>query len=144
MRKLLLDEQTRSGEANAMQSIRCYLIAASGAALINLAACGEPETITADDYDPQAEALAKATPKELPPSIASSHTYRCKDNSLVSVDFMSDNKTAVLRATKDGSPTLLVAPAPGEPFVAEGYSLSGSGKSINLTQPGKGSQACNA
>jgi hypothetical protein len=57
---------------------------------------------------------------------------------------MSDNKTAVLRASKDGSPTVLTAPEPGKPFVAEGYSLSGSGKSINLTQPGKGSQGCNA
>jgi hypothetical protein len=127
-----------------MKSIHCILAALSSAAFLSLAACGGPETVTADDDDPQAAELAKATPKELPPAIASSKTYRCKDNSLVYIDFMNDQKTALFKATKDGSPTLLTAPEAGKPFIAEGYSLSGSGGSVNLSRPGKGSQACKA
>ncbi len=127
-----------------MQSFRNLRIAAMSAAILTLAACGDPETITADDNDPQAAELAKATPKQLPPSIVSSRAYRCKDNSLVYVDFMSDQKTAVFRATKNGSPTLLTAPEAGQAYVAEGYSLTGAGDQINLSRPGKGSQACKA
>jgi hypothetical protein len=142
--KLLLDEKSSTGEATPMQSIRHLRVAATSAAILALAACGGPETLTADENDPQAAELAKATPKELPPAIVSSHAYRCKDNSLVYVDFMSDQKTAVFKATKDGSPTLLVAPEAGQAYVAEGYSLTGSGTNINLTRPGKGAQACKA
>jgi hypothetical protein len=60
-----------------------------------LAACDtKPETITARDEDPMAEELAKAAPVELPPAIASSKTYRCKDNSLVKIDWLQDGKGA--------------------------------------------------
>jgi len=142
--KLLLDEKCSTGEATPMRAIRYLRVAATCAAILTLAACGGPETITADENDPQAAELAKAAPKQLPPSIVSSRAYRCKDNSLVYVDFMSDQKTAVFKATKDGSPTLLVAPEPGKAYVAEGYSLTGSGENINLSRPGKGAQACKA
>jgi crotonobetainyl-CoA:carnitine CoA-transferase CaiB-like acyl-CoA transferase len=128
-----------------MRKIRFSCAVASAAAVLALAACNnEPETITGGVEDPQAEELAKATPKQLPPAIASSRVYRCKDNSLVYIDFMNDQKTAIFRADKGGSPTMLNAPEPGKPFVAEGYSLEGSGKSVQLQRPGKGSQACKA
>ncbi len=32
------------------------------------------------------------------------HSYRCKDNSLIFVDFMTDETTAVFRSSKDGAP----------------------------------------
>ena len=111
--------------------------------MLMLAACEqEPETIVPPD--PQAEDLAKAKPVELPPSIASSHAYRCKDNSLVFVDFMSDQKTAYLRTERGGTPTTLTAPEAGQPYTAEGYSLTGGGEQIRLTRPGTGAQDCNA
>ncbi|MDB5697711.1 MAG: hypothetical protein JWN69_515 [Alphaproteobacteria bacterium] len=127
-----------------MQKILRVFAAASVAAFLPLAACNqEPEVINAGPPDTQAKDLAAAAPVELPPSIAASRTYRCKDNSLVYIDFMS-NQTANYRTSKSGEPVVLTAPAQGQPYVADGYSVSSSGTEINLTAPGKGSQSCKA
>ena len=68
-----------------------------------LAACNnEPETVPASGADPQAEALKTAPKVELPPAIAASRTYRCKDNSLVYIDFYTNN-TAMYRTEKGGT-----------------------------------------
>ncbi|MGI8610726.1 MAG: hypothetical protein ACR2KH_00385 [Sphingomicrobium sp.] len=82
----------------------------------------------------------------LPPAIAQSKIYRCKDNSVVYIDWLADNKSANLRTERSAPPTQLVAPEVGEPMVAEGYSLSGAGTdaSVTLTRPEKGSQSCKA
>ena len=92
------------------------------------------------------ETPATNAPVVLPPSIASSASYRCKDNSVVYIDWMSDNKSATYRAERTDSPVALNAPEAGQPMVADGYSLTGApgGKSITLTRPGKGSQSCSA
>lgn len=125
---------------------RFTLMFAAGSALLALSACNtEPETIHAGGpRDDMAEELANAAPVELPPSVKESKTYRCKDNSLVFVDFLSDDKSANIRLEKNGTPTQVKAPEAGQPMVAEGYSLSGSGASVTLELPGKGSQACKA
>lgn len=124
---------------------RLPLIAAA-ASLLALAACNtEPETVTGGGpQDDMAAELANAAPVELPPSVKSSHSYRCKDNSLIYVDWLSDDKTANIRTVKDGSPTQVKAPNAGEPLVAEGYSLTGNEQTITVTVPGKGSQSCKA
>jgi hypothetical protein len=82
----------------------------------------------------------------LPPSIAHSKIYRCKDNSVVYIDWLSDDKSANLRTDRNAPPTQLVAPEAGQPMVAEGYSLTGTGagSSVTLSRPGKGSQSCKA
>ena len=82
----------------------------------------------------------------LPPAIAHSKIYRCKDNSVVYIDWLSDNKSANLRTEQSAPPTPLVAPEEGQPMVAEGYSLTGTGEgsTVTLTRPGKGSQSCKA
>ena len=82
----------------------------------------------------------------LPPSIAASKIYRCKDNSVVYIDWLSDNLSANIRAEKNGPATHVMAPEAGQPMVAEGYSLSGAAadSSVTLTRPGKGSQSCKA
>jgi hypothetical protein len=82
----------------------------------------------------------------LPPSIAHSKIYRCKDNSVVYIDWLSDKKSANLRTDKNAPPTQLVAPEEGKPMVAEGYSLTGTGEgsTVTLSRPGKGSQSCKA
>lgn len=84
-------------------------------------------------------------PITLPPSILASKIYRCKDNSVVYVDWLSDNKSANFRAGENDSPIVLTAPEPGKAMVADGYSLSGGPKgAITLVRPGKGSQSCKA
>jgi hypothetical protein len=113
------------------------------AALLALTAC-EKETIVANGpADPQAEELAKAKPVELPPAIVASRTYRCKDNSLTYVEFLSNN-TAVYRSKKDGPPTSLAAATPGGPYTADGYSVSANAEQVQITAPGKGSLSCKA
>jgi len=126
-----------------MQKPRLLLAAASCAALLTLASCNrEPEIINAGPPDQQEDALKNAAPVTLPPSITASRTYRCKDNSLIQVDFMSDNKTAVLRAPKDGEPIMLSAPEAGQAFVGADASVTGSGRTITAKVPGKGAQEC--
>ena len=111
-------------------------------ALLLVAGCNnEPEKIGGgpllDDGG-----VNNAAPVELPPMVMKSQTYRCKDGSLIFVDYMSDSKTAMLRTEKDGKPTALVMAEPGKPFAADGYSLTGNGDVVEATVPGKGSQSC--
>ena len=127
-----------------MRHSRLFLRAAPIAAVLLLAACNsEPETVTAGTNDPDAATVAAAPPVQLPPMMTASRTYRCKDNSLVYIDFFN-NKTAAYRTEKDGAPTTLTAAEEGKPYTADGFSVSGSGTQISLTAPGKGSTTCKA
>ena len=87
---------------------------------------------------------------ELPPAITASKTYRCKDNSLVYIDWLEKNGQpagANFRSDRTGTPTSLKPGADGAaPFTAEGYSLSGdkAASTVELTGPGKGAQSCKA
>jgi hypothetical protein len=118
------------------------LAAAPLAALLALAACGN-QTIDGN-ADPQANAAnTVAAPVEAPPMIQASRTYRCKDNSLLYADFYT-NDTVQVRSAKDKPPTVLTAAAAGQPYTAEGYSLSANSEQISYTAPGKGSQSCKA
>lgn len=123
------------------------LIIIGGATLV---AC-QQETIVANEQpDPMADALANAAPVELPPAIASSKSYRCKDNGVVRIDWLQDGKGAYLHG--DGYAQTHLKPADaaeGKPastdLTAEGgYVLKGEAKasSVSLTLPGKGTQAC--
>ncbi|HEX6376473.1 MAG TPA: hypothetical protein VFZ91_12230 [Allosphingosinicella sp.] len=123
-----------------MISTRARLAAAPLAALLALAAC-ENATI-----DPNAEAnaaLNNSARVVAPPMIQASRTYRCKDNSLLYADFYTDN-TVLVRDKKDGPGTTLTAPAAGQPYAADGYSLSANAAQINYTAPGRGAQSCKA
>lgn len=117
--------------------------AAPLAALLALGACNEPETITGSIPDPQAEALKHAAPVEAPPMIQASHTYRCKDNSLVYADFYTNN-TARVRTQHDGDSTVLTAADGKPPYTAEGWSVSANAEQVSITAPGKGMQSCKA
>ena len=117
---------------------------------VALAAC-EKETIVAGEQpDPMAHELANAAPVELPPAIAASKTYRCKDNSLVQIDWLADNKGAYVHGADRTQTHVKPAEAPeGQPastdLTAEGgYVLKGNAtaSTVNLTLPGKGAQAC--
>lgn len=122
---------------------KATLIAAVALLALPLAACeNKPETVTSEAPDPQKEELAKRPKIELPPSIKASVTMRCKDNSLVYIDFFSGDKQANLRTEKDGQNIHLTAEKAGDPLVADGYTLKGDSKLITLTQPGKPAQTC--
>ena len=119
------------------------MIALAGVAL--LSACNkndEPEVV-GGPADPMADQLANAAPVELPPSVKATKQYRCKDNSLYFVDFMTDDKTANFRTKKGGEPTQLKAAEAGQAFTAEGgYEVSGQGDEVKITVPGKSAQGC--
>jgi hypothetical protein len=120
------------------------LAAACVAATLSLAAC-QQETEVVETPDPQAAELAKAPPVELPPAIQASRTYRCKDNSLVYIDFYTNN-TAKVRKTKGGEPpeATLTAETAGGAYKAEGYSISGNSDQITYSSPKSGNQSCKA
>ena len=121
---------------------KTILLAATAAATIALAACSsEPEVLGNGRYDPQAEALKNAAPVAPPPMVSASKTYRCSDNSLFYVDFYSDN-TATIRTEQTGSPTSLTSTNGQPPFIAAGYSVSGTGDNVRITAPGHNNVAC--
>lgn len=93
----------------------------------------------------RAAANAASAPKVvLPPSITASKIYRCKDNSVVYIDWLSDKMTANFRTERNGTPVQLKSAVAGEAMIAEGHSLTGdaAAASITLTRPGKGAQSC--
>jgi hypothetical protein len=128
--------------------IRKFSVLALSAAA--LAACNNDPIQDKGPPDPMAQDLANAAPVELPPAIASSKTYRCKDNSVVTIDWLAAGKGAYVHG--DGMAQTWVKPAEpaeGKPASAEltadgGYALTGSaaGSSISVTLPGKGTRAC--
>jgi hypothetical protein len=120
-----------------------FLAAAALAATILTAACNsEPETITANTHDPQAEALAKAPPRELPPAIQASRTYRCRDNSLLYADFYTNDTVRARINDRNATPTALTAEGGNPPYTAEGWSISADADQVTLTAPGRGTQTC--
>jgi hypothetical protein len=123
-----------------------------------LAACNpNPTTVVANEApDPMAAELANAPAIELPPAIAASKTYRCKDNSLVKIDWLAGGQGANLRVGDATTAVALRAAAPAaeggnevaaapESLTAEGgYALKGvaSASNVALTLPGKGALTC--
>lgn len=103
------------------------------AAAAALAGC-EQETVTPrGPYDPNANLTNRSGPIELPPAITSSHAYRCKDNSLVYIDWYSDGSARV-KATPTEAGTHVPAPAPD---AAEPPQLVGSASATTITYAGK-------
>ena len=114
-----------------------------------LAGCGKQDhTIVAGGPEPDETANAPSKgPVELPPSIVSSKIYRCADNKIVYVDWMSDNKSAHVRTDKAGTPTSVSAAEAGKPMSGPaGYSLEGStgAASAKIGVPGHPAQTCKA
>jgi hypothetical protein len=116
-----------------------------------LAACNSEPEVVGGQPDPMKDELAKAAPVELPPAIAASKTYRCKDNGLVTVDWLQGGKGANLRVADATTPVQLKLPeaVEGQPASTDlaadgGYALKGaaSATSVTLTLPGKGAQVC--
>jgi len=85
---------------------------------------------------------------QLPPSIVATKLYRCADNSVVTVDYLSDGKSANVHAGKDAvASTLVTATDAGKAMTAAGgYSVEGSptSSSAKISVPGHSAQTCNA
>ena len=116
------------------------------AAAAALAGCNkESHTIVAGPPGDDVNA-AKNANVQLPPSITATKLYRCADNSVVTVDYLSDNKSANVHE-KGGNVTQVTAPEAGQPMTAAGgYSVDGSAtaSSAKIAVPGHASQTCNA
>jgi hypothetical protein len=112
------------------------------AAAAALAGCnkGTRTIVVGGESDDEGKA-ATNTPVQLPPSIAASKTYRCADNSVIYVDWLSDNKSANVRTDPNGNPTHVTAAEAGKPMTGGSYSLSGSASSASVTF---GSKSCKA
>ena len=117
------------------------------AAAAALAGCNkESHTIVAGPPGDDTNVAANKN-VQLPPSIIGTKLYRCADNSVVTVDYLSDNKSANVRVGKDTSSTQVTAPEPGQPMTAAGgYSVEGSNSSSSakIAVPGHPAQTCNA
>lgn len=103
-----------------------------------LAAC-KPTTIGGEQGNDQQATNAAAV---LPPAIRDSRVYRCKDNSLVYVDFLADSRTVNLRTKQEGPNVTLTSSDQGKSFSGSGYEVEGSGPSITLHSPDGPSQQC--
>lgn len=103
-------------------------------AAVALAGCNkENHTIVAGGPDAEENATGPAsnTPVALPPSIAASKSYRCDDNTLVYVDWMSDGSAHVKMKQSD-TPTVIAAGSPD---------LKGDAQATTVTYKG---QSCKA
>lgn len=119
------------------------------AAAAALAGCNkESHTIVAGGPPADTDANAAANANvQLPPSIIATKLYRCADNSVVTVDYLSDNKSANVRVGKDGASTQVTTDTAGKPMTAAGgYSVEGSptSSSAKIAIPGHPAQTCNA
>lgn len=99
-----------------------------------LAGCNkESHTIVAgpDGIEDNATNVNLADVK-LPPSITASHIYRCKDNSVIYVDWLSDNTARVRTSRTEVGTTVQVGE--GQPIrgTADAKSISYNGKSCNV------------
>ena len=112
-----------------------------------LAGCHKQTIVAGGDPADNTPNVVSNAPVALPPSIVASKIYRCADNKVVYVDYLSDNKSANIRTEQGGTPTQVMAPEAGKPFTgAGGYSLTGSATSSTATiaVPGHSSQSCKA
>ena len=117
--------------------------AAAIAAVLGLSACNSDRGAESADNSAAGNGAAAKAPPVLPPSIEKSRIYRCRDNSLVYVDFLT-NGTAAVRTEQTGLPTSLTAQGGNPPYVAEGYSVSANADQATIAVPGRASQSCRA
>lgn len=107
------------------------LIIAAAAAL---AGCGKNDhTIVAGpDVDDNQANVAANGPVAIPPSIASSKSYRCADNALIYIDWMSDGSARVKKSRAEVGGEIVAAGSPD---------LKGDAKAGSVTYKG---QSCKA
>jgi uncharacterized lipoprotein YajG len=126
---------------------RTFLLTLAAAAA--LAGCNkENHTIVAGPNvsDNDSTNVAANGPVALPPSIVATKIYRCADNAVVTVDYLSDNKSANVHTDK-GSTVQVASAEAGQAMTAPGgYSIEGSAtaSTAKIEVPGHPSQSCKA
>jgi hypothetical protein len=113
-----------------MKRLFCSTLLVAAAAL---AGCDQSDHNLSEvgPYDPRPEAANTATPVKLPTEITAQKSYRCKDKSLVYVDWNSDGSARVKKSrTEAGTPI----PAPTEGAAPP---LAGDAKSASITYNGQ-------
>ena len=112
-----------------------------------LAACNsEDHNIVADSVPDDGFNAAAEGNIVLPPSIQASKTYRCADNTIVKVDWLSDGKSATVSLAENGSPVLVTMAEGATALTAsDGTTLSGdsNASAIKVGLGGKPAQTCN-
>ena len=83
------------------------------------------------DTDDNVAASASNTPVALPPSIAASKSYRCDNNSVVYVDWLSDGSARVKKTAEDA----------GTLVAAGSADLKGDAKAASITYKGESCKA---
>ena len=114
------------------------------AATAALAGCNKESHTIVSGSDSSDSNSAKNATVQLPPSIVATKLYRCADNSVVTVDYLSDNKSANVHVGQ-GAPTQVTAAEPGKPMsAAGGYSVDGgpTSSSAKIAVPGHPAQSC--
>ena len=132
----------RDGRGHMTRTLALCLVATAA-----LAGCHKQTIVAGGDPADNTPNVVSNAPVALPPSIVASKIYRCADNKVVYVDYLSDNKSANIRDKQDGEPTNVTTADPGKPMTAPGgYSLTGSATSATATiaVPGHPSQSCKA
>lgn len=117
------------------------------AAAAALAGCNNSDHTIVAGPDTGDNATNASGPVALPPSVESSKVYRCADNKVIYVDWLSDNKSANIRTEQGGSATQVTAAEAGKPMTAAaGYSIEGtpSAASVKIAVPGHPAQSCKA
>jgi hypothetical protein len=100
------------------------------AAAAALAGCNnEDHTIVGGPGADEPPVNADATPVDLPPAIAASKSYRCKDTSLVYIDWLDDGTARIKKDRNEVGTTV----TPG----AEGSPLTGDAKAASVTYSGQ-------
>jgi hypothetical protein len=118
------------------------LIALAAAAA--LAGCNKNDHTIVEG--PPSDNLAENEHVVLPPTIAQSKIYRCADNKVVYVDWLSDTKSANVRTESGGVATQVTAAEAGKPMTGPtGFSVEGTATAnrIKVAVPGHPLQSCN-
>jgi hypothetical protein len=116
--------------------IRTPYLLALAAACVSLTAC-EAETLGGEDRGSRSDVSATDTPVVLPPSIVASHVYRCRDNSLVYVDWLSDDSARIKQQSTERGAT--VEKLEDGTYAGGDKTLAGEPSSQSITIDG---QAC--
>lgn len=118
-------------------STRLFSLIICAAALLAAGGCNSFSGSASED------GAIKPDPKNDPQAtLKSIQIFRCDDRSLLYVDFMADGLSARLKRKPTDLSIELRASAPGEPFVAEQYSISADGKKVEVRRTNRAAIAC--